>query len=45
MHQIAPIEFVNLNFFSTSEGETSSSEASERELPLRHPIFLMAKDL
>ena len=38
MHQIAQIEFENCNF-SASEGGSSPSEASERELPLKYPLF------
>ena len=36
------IEFKNCIFFSTSEGG-SPSEASETELPLRHPFFNFLK--
>ena len=30
---------LKISFFSASEGGTSPSEASERELPLRYPLF------
>ena len=36
------IEFENCNFFPILKGN-SPSEASERELPLRHPLFKFSK--
>ena len=39
---IGLIEFKNCNFFNFLRGN-SSSEASERELPLRHPLFKFSK--
>ena len=37
------IEFENCNFFNFWRGN-SPSEASERELPLRHPLFKFSKN-
>ena len=36
------IQFENCNFFNFWSGN-SPSEASERELPLRHPLFKFSK--
>ena len=36
------IEFENCNFFQLLKGE-HPSEASERELPFRHPLFKFSK--